>query len=141
MISDFPLFRPASRALYKRLDRLAASGDFDINLLDQLRLLPETQKSRFTVYYLASLYLQLGDESTARDMLSSTVGWSPAIKKFYCVLSFCRQSLLPVPKLNAAEGIAQIISIQQSIHRVQPLSKNFQLPVVFPLLAMRRVLL
>jgi len=103
VISDFPLFRPASRALYKRLDRLAASGDFDINLLDQLRLLPETQKSRFTVYYLASLYLQLGDESTARDMLSSTVGWSPAIKKFYCVLSFCRQSLLPVPKLNAAE--------------------------------------
>ena len=103
MNSEYLLFRPAARTLYKRLDGLAASGDFDASLLDQFRYLPELHKSPVNAYYLASLYLQLGDESAAWDVLSSLSGSSSAMKKFYHVLSFCKQSKLPVPILNAAE--------------------------------------
>jgi len=87
----------------KQLDELAASGDFDAERLDQLRALTERSNVRLAVFYLASLYLQLGDESAAETLLSSYGGSSPAMKKFYQVLSFCRRSKLPVPKLNAAE--------------------------------------
>ena len=103
MINDYFLLHPTSRALVKQLDDLAASGDFDGDLLDQLRAIPEIPKVRPAVYYLASLYLQLGDETAARALLSSRSGVSPAMKKFYQVLSFCRRSKLPMPKLNAAE--------------------------------------
>ena len=66
---------------------MAASGDFDANLLDQFRYLPELNKARVTVYYLASLYLQLGDKSAAREVLSSVSSASSAMKKFYhCLL-------------------------------------------------------
>jgi len=103
VISDSLLFRPASRALFKQLDGIAASGDFDVSLLDHFRSLPQTQKTRATVYYLASMYLQLGDSSAAQDLLSTLSGSSREMKKFCHVLSFCRKLKLPVPKLNAAE--------------------------------------
>jgi len=103
LIGDNLLFRPASRALFKQLDQFAASGDYDASHLDQLRCIPEILKSRLTVYYLASLYLQLGDEATGRELLLTLSGSTPAMKKFYHILSFCRRSKLPLPKLSAAE--------------------------------------
>ena len=104
MISDFLIFRPASRALLKQLDALAASGDYDVELLNKLWNSQEKTRTRAAVYYLASLYLQLGEKSVAKNLLSSLSGSSPVMKKFYQVLSFCRQSKLPIPELDAAES-------------------------------------
>lgn len=103
VITDYLLIRPATRALVKQLDGLAASGDFDLPLLDQLRELPEITGSRMAVYYLASLYLQSDEESAARQILLSLNGSSSVMKKFYRVLSCSRRNNLAVPELSTVE--------------------------------------
>lgn len=115
--------RTTDRVLYRQLDELAAGGDFDKELLDHLRISAERAKSRVVVYYLASLYLQLGEESVAHGLLASLRGASSSMKKFFHVLSYCYRLQLPVPKLTAQE-LSCIDYLDRSISSVKEVEQQ-----------------
>lgn len=102
MLIDYPIHATEWK-LYKQLDNMAASGDFDKERLDHIRVSVGSARNRVVVYYLASLYLQLGEDLVAWELISELDGASSSMKKFFHVLSFCHRSNLPVPKLTVQE--------------------------------------
>lgn len=98
------LLRPGVNRLYKQLDRLAKTGDYDIGHLNKIRQSSELHCCKETVYYLASLYLSLKEHSVANDLLSGFDSASTAMKKYFHVLLYSRIHNLPVPKLTKEEN-------------------------------------
>lgn len=95
--------RPDTRALFRQLDGLAATAEYDTKLLDQFRNSNTVYRSRETVYYLASLYLHVGNTSAADELLSRFDTASVVMKRFFHVLAYSLRCHLPVPKLSTQE--------------------------------------
>lgn len=95
--------RPGARVIVKKLDNLAATGSYDANTLDSYKKLKALSGSREAVYYLASLYLHIGDHATAADLLSQFDAASKKMMRYFHVLDYSRRSSLPVPVLSGVE--------------------------------------
>ena len=97
------LVRPAY-TLFKKLDLLAATGNYDVTELDSLL---EQSKSRHrdksVSYYFASLYLHLGERQRAEQILGECGKPSREMKKYFAVMNYSRQRELPMPSLDARE--------------------------------------
>ncbi len=97
------LIRPDTRALFRQLDSLAASAEYDTQHLDQFRSSSTVYRCRETVYYLASLYLHVGNTSAADELLSRFDTASVVMKRYFHVLAYSIRCHLPVPKLSTHE--------------------------------------
>lgn len=94
---------PAVYRAFLKLDSLAQTGDYNSDLLRELQSVYGVTENRTTAYYLASLYLQLGDESSAKSVLSDCGPPTSQMKKYCAVLHFCKAEDLPLPKLTTDE--------------------------------------
>lgn len=91
-------------ALLASLDHMAYTGSFDCQALGTI----STSVSRRWMdkggyYYIASLYLQLGEADKASDLLRSAGRPSAEMKYFLMVLQHSKTAGLPLPKLNCSE--------------------------------------
>jgi len=98
------MFSLLQNRLCGQLDGLAATGHFDIELLHSIRARSGNKTSKSLRYYLASLYLQLGDTSSADTLLDVGLSASGVMKKFCNVLIYSKQRGYPVPSLSTEEG-------------------------------------
>lgn len=86
------------------LDRLAYSGSFDCELLDKVAVgFSGKGADKGLIYYVASLYLQLGETTKAGTLLRSAGRPSAEMKYFLMVLQHCKTTGLPLPKLCSRE--------------------------------------
>jgi len=98
------MFGLLQNRLCGELDGLARAGHFDAELLHSIRARSENRTSKSLRYYLASLYLQLGDTSSADALLDISVSASSAMKRFCNLLIYSRQCGYPIPSLSTDEG-------------------------------------
>ena len=98
------LLRPRVNRLFRQMDSLAKSSDYDISDLDKIRGSSALCGCKETVYYLASLYLTLGESSIANDLLSTYDSASSVMKKYFHVLSHSKIQKLPTPRLTKDES-------------------------------------
>jgi len=89
--------------LFWQIDELARTANYDLTTLDKMLPAVSSQAQR---YYLASLYLQLGNETQAYELLSAAVVASSEMKNYFHVLSYSRKNSLPIPMLSASENRA-----------------------------------
>ena len=83
------------------LDWMAYSGSFDATALDSLAdALSGRSSSKGLVYYLASLYLQLGETDKVDGLLKTTGKASSEMKWFAMLILYCRCRGLPLPRLK-----------------------------------------
>ena len=83
------------------LDRMAYSGCFDNQALDSIATaITGRFGSKGLMYYLASLYLQLGETAKAGDLVKIAGRASSEMKWFMMLMLYCRGSGLPCPRLN-----------------------------------------
>ncbi len=90
-------------ALFMQLERLAKSGDYDLATLRRIHIAPGVIGNKTLSYYLASLYLHLGEEGQASDLLVSCGRAGREMKQYCRVLMFCQRNQLPTPSLTVAE--------------------------------------
>ncbi|OED35517.1 hypothetical protein AB833_30340 [Chromatiales bacterium (ex Bugula neritina AB1)] len=98
--------RRTEKEFLHSINGMAASGNFNSDSLDSLSgSLFESGygKSRPSVYYLASLYLQLGRESSATAILRSVGVASSEMKWFAAVMIHSLTHELPLPRLSRRE--------------------------------------
>jgi len=96
---------PQNRRLRKQLHAVASSGYFDLALLHDIREKLGSDAPKSLRYYLSSLYLQVGDCSSATAVLKYCGRASNEMKKYCRVLIHCRQQGLPVPRLSRSEHL------------------------------------
>ena len=112
------MLRPDSKALFDELNNMAATGDYDVGRLQLIRQSPAVYRSKETVYYLASLFLQSGDSLAATELLAEFDTASTAMKRYFHVLSHSRRENLPVPKLTKSE-VTCIEFLESSLNIVE----------------------
>lgn len=89
----------------RRLDWMAYSGTFDCQVLDEVAATIVSDKgvNKGLAYYIASLYLQLGELERATDLLRLTGRATGEMKWFSMVLLHCHDVGLASPRLNNAD--------------------------------------
>ena len=97
------VLQPDLYVLYRQLDTLAGSGNFNVEQLELIEAQAELTRNKTLRYYLASLYLQLDETSRAHDLLAGSGRASREMKRYFSVLSHSRRHGLPFPKLDKDE--------------------------------------
>jgi len=90
----------------RQLDWMAYSGSFNSQSLDAISLAAERNRkvwSKGLAYYMASLYLQLGEPEKSTELLRNTGRPSREMKWFCVLLLHCRANGVSLPKLTASE--------------------------------------
>jgi len=116
--------------VFTRIDKLAKTAKFDLNVLDQLRREVHNKAQR---YYLASLYLQIYQEQTAYELLSDAGAASSEMKNYFHVLSYSRKNTLPLPELSATECLSlnYLDKVLQPPHKLAELLSRYDRITVF----------
>ena len=88
----------------RALDWMAYSGSFDSTALDHIAdALSARSGSKGLKYYLASLYLQLGEADKVDALLNTTGMASSEMKWFAMLMLYCRYRELPLPRLKRSD--------------------------------------
>ncbi len=98
------LLRPNCRALYTQLDTLARTGEFDVDALNGIRSHKLARATPELRYYLASLYLQINEAASARELLTNLPARACMIW-YFSVLKFCCENTLALPRLSAEQTL------------------------------------
>ncbi len=104
MISLCLTLRPESKAVFSRLNQLATTGDYNVEMLHRIRESNGVNQCRETVYYLASLYLQSGETDAAHELLAGFTTASKNMTRYFHVLSYSKRHGLAVPRLSRNEN-------------------------------------
>lgn len=110
--------RANAGSVFRTLHAMGGSGAFSRTQLDRIRTSRSVAKERELRYYLASLYLSLGEHDAACELLPKASA-ARAMKRYCAVLSLARHNNLPIPVLSTNQELAvgNIESRLQS-HRV-----------------------
>jgi len=89
----------------RALDQMAYSGYFDCESLDSMATIVQRARGpgKGLVYYLASLYLQLGEAEKATEMVRSVGRASAEMKWFSMLMLHCQSLGLPCPRLGSVD--------------------------------------
>lgn len=98
------MFSLSQSRLRNQLDGLAGTGNFNGDILNSIRARCRGNANNSLRYYLASLYLQLEDTSSADALLDIQSSASREMKKFCRVLVYCRKRGFSVPSLSDDES-------------------------------------
>lgn len=104
MINLCLALRPDAGKIFRQLDAMAVSGDYDVERLQQLQDSNAAYACRESAYYLASLFLHSRDNKAADNLLTGFSTASSAMKRYYHVLAYARRCGYPVPRLNPGEA-------------------------------------
>ena len=108
----------------RALDWIAYSGSFDSAALDHIAdALSARSGSKGLIYYLASLYLQLGETDKVDALLKTTGKASSEMKWFAMLMLYCRYRELPLPRLKRSDD--------QCLDYLQEKYLNFKSPADF----------
>ncbi len=95
--------RPSHYVAFMQLDSYASTGNFDVYKLKNVQSVAGAVENKTLAYYLASLYLQLGEDVQAYELLVRFTKASVEMKCYFNVLAFSQCKQLPMPRLTNTE--------------------------------------